>query len=223
VFLLIFSFFKVEAKYQHKVLFWGILGALIMRAIFIAAGISLLHAFEWMIYVFGGFLVFTGIKMAVKQDGDMHLDDNPVLKLVRKMFPVTKEYVGGQFTVVREGKRWLTPMAVVLILIEATDVVFAVDSIPAVLAITTDPFIVYSSNVFAILGLRALYFALSGVMTMFHHLHYGLAVILSYVGVKMIVSHWYKIPTGVSLLVILGVLVISIITSLMWPEKKKSA
>ena len=220
VFLLIFSYFKVPAKYQHEVLFWGIIGALVFRAIFIAVGITLLEHFHWLVYVFGAFLVFTGVKLALEKDKEIHPERNIVLRVFRRIMPVTEQYEGGKFFVKKNGRAWATPLFVVLLVIETTDVIFAVDSIPAILAITKDPFIVYTSNVFAILGLRALYFALAGVMQLFHHLHYGLAVILGFVGLKMIMSDFYKIPVTISLGVIMGVLTLSIVASLVWPKKE---
>lgn len=222
VFLLIFSYFKVPALYQHKVLFWGILGALIMRAIFIAAGVTLIQQFHWIIYVFGAFLVFTGIKMAMQKDKEIHPEKNPVLKLFRRIMPVTQEYEESKFFVRRAGRVLATPLFVVLLVVETTDVVFAVDSIPAILAITHDPFIVYTSNVFAILGLRALYFALAGIMQLFHYLHYGLSAILVFVGVKMLIADIYKIPIGIALAVIAGILLFSVIASLMRPDANAS-
>ncbi len=220
VFIMLFAYFRVPAEYQHKVLFWGILGALVMRAVFIAVGVTLIQKFEWVIYVFGAVLIYSGIKMALEKDKEVHPDHNPILRLFRKAFPVTPQFEGSRFWVRRETGLLATPLMVVLIVVETTDVIFAVDSIPAVLAITQDPFIVYTSNVFAILGLRALYFALAGVMNVFHFLHYGLSVILVFVGVKMIGSHWFKIPIGIALGVVAGVLVISVVASLIWPKKK---
>jgi tellurite resistance protein TerC len=214
VFIIIFSFFHVPASYQHKVLFWGILGALIMRAIFIAAGIALLEKFYWIIYIFGGFLIFTGIKMITGKDKKIEPEKNPVIKLFRKIFPVTPDYVGSSFLISINGKRIATPLFVVLLMIETTDVIFAVDSIPAILAITKDPFIVYTSNVFAILGLRALYFAIAGIIQMFRFLSYGLAAILVFVGAKMMLVDIYKIPIEISLGIVAGILAISIIASI---------
>jgi len=220
VFLLIFSYFRVPASYQHRVLFWGILGALAMRAAFIAAGITLIEKFHWMIYVFGGFLILTGIKMALQKDKEIHPERNPVLRLFRRTVPVTENFEGDRFWVRRAGKLFATPLMVVLLFIEMTDVIFAVDSIPAILAITQNAFLVYTSNVFAILGLRALYFALAGIMQLFHHLHYGLSAILVFVGIKMVVVDIFgKIPTGVSLGVIAVILALSVIASLLWPKK----
>lgn len=218
VFLLVFSYFAVPSKYQHKVLFWGIFGALIMRAIFIAAGLTLINAFHWVIYVFGIFLIYTGFKMAQHKEEEIHPERNFVIKLFRKMMPVTKDYENGKFFTRVDGRLFSTPLFVVLLVVETTDVIFAVDSIPAILAITRDPFIVYSSNVFAILGLRALYFAIAGLMQIFHHLNYGLCVILIFVGVKMLVSSFFEIPSLVALGVITLVLILSIIASLIWPK-----
>ncbi len=220
VFLIIFSYFKVPAKYQHEVLFWGILGALVMRIIFIMLGVALIHKFHWMIYVFGGFLIFTGIKMALEKEKELHPEKNPVLRMFKKIMPVTESYEGAKFFVKRAGRVFATPLFVVLLIVETTDVIFAVDSIPAVLAITSDPFIVYTSNVFAILGLRSLFFALCGFMKMFHLLHYGLAFILIFVGTKMAITDIFKIPIAVSLLVILAALTVSVVASLIWPQKK---
>ena len=219
VFLLIFSFFNVPAQYQHRVLFWGIIGALIFRAIFIALGALLIAKFHAIIYLFGAFLVFTGIKMAWAKDKQIHPERNPVLRLFRKMVAVTADY-RGRHLFVREGGKWLaTPLFIVLILIESSDIIFAVDSIPAIFAVTKDPYIVFTANVFAILGLRSLYFALAGVMKLFHYLHYGLSIILVLVGVKMVLSDIYKIPIGISLGVVGLIITGSIAASLIWPRK----
>jgi len=220
VFLLIFSYFHVPASYQHKVLFWGILGALVMRALFIAGGIALLHYFHWIIYVFGAFLILTGIKLAFEKDKEIHPERNPILKIFRRLMPVTQGYEKEKFFVKKDQKLFATPLFIVLLVIETTDVIFAVDSIPAILAITTDPFIVYTSNVFAILGLRALYFALAGMMQLFHHLHYGLAMILVLVGVKMLIADFYKIPIHIALLLIAAILGLSVIASILWPKRE---
>jgi len=221
VFLIIFSYFKVPQKYQHEVLFWGILGALFMRAAFIAGGIALINHFHWVIYVFGAFLIFTGIKMAFSKEKEVHPEKSLVLRLFNRVIPVKKDYAGDKFFI-RIGARWFaTPLFVVLLIIETTDVIFAFDSIPAILAITRKPFIVYTSNVFAILGLRALYFALAGIMRYFHYLNYGLSLILVFVGVKMLLAGVYKIPIGVSLLVIACILLVSIIISILWPKDKE--
>lgn len=221
VFLLVFSYFQVPPKYQHKVLFWGIFGALVMRFLFIFVGVALLEQFHWIIYVFGGFLVFTGIKLAMEKDKEVHPERNPVLKLTRKIFPTTKRYYGSQFFIYRMGKLIATPLFVVLVVIETTDLVFALDSIPAILAITRDEFIVYSSNAFAILGLRALYFAVSGIMRLFHYLHYGLSLILVFVGIKMLLSEFYHIPTPFALGFIAATLIVSILASIYNPKEEK--
>ncbi len=221
VFVLIFTYFKVPAIYQHKILFWGILGALVFRAIFIFAGVTLINHFAWIIYVFGAFLVFTGIKLVAQKDKEIHPEKNPVLKLFKKFFRVTDKYDDGKFFTVQNSKKVATPLFVVLIMVETTDIIFAVDSIPAILAITHDPFIIYTSNVFAILGLRSLYFALAGLLKLFHYLNYGLAAILVLVGVKMIINHYYAakiISTELSLMLIVGILAASVIASLLKPK-----
>jgi len=219
VFLLIFRFFQVPAIHQHKVLFWGILGALIMRATFIAAGVSLIQRFHWIIYAFGAFLVYSGIKLFFQEEAEIHPEKNPVLRLFRRSVPVTKDYVGNRFFV-RSAGLYATPLFVVLLVVETTDLLFAVDSIPAILAITRDAFIVYTSNVFAILGLRSMYFALAGMMEMFRYLHYGLSLVLISVGAKMLLSHYFEIPTSVALAAVAGVLAISVIASMANPKKK---
>jgi tellurite resistance protein TerC len=219
VFLVIFTYFRVPAEYQHKVLFWGIVGAVIMRAILVTAGVVLIHQVHAIVYVFGGFLIVTGLRMAFSGETEIHPEKNPVLKLLRRMFPVTKRYYGGRFFVRRMGLRAATPLLVVLTVVESTDVVFAVDSVPAVLAITTDPFIVYTSNVFAILGLRALYFVLAGFMQMFHYLKYGLSLILVFVGAKMVASDIVEIPTSIALGIVATILLGSVAVSLFVPKR----
>lgn len=219
VFLLIFSYFRVDSFYQHKILFWGILGALIMRGIFIAVGVTLIQQFHWVIYVFGAFLILTGIKMAFQKDKEIHPERNPALRLFRRFMPVTDHYVQGKFFVQQNGRTFATPLFVVLLVVETTDVIFAVDSIPAILAITLDPFIVYTSNVFAILGLRALYFALAGAMRLFHYLHFGLSSILVFIGIKMLLADIYKIPIFIALSVVAGILIISVVVSVLWFRK----
>ncbi|MGH7927203.1 MAG: TerC family protein [Candidatus Binatia bacterium] len=214
VFLAIFSYFAVDARYQHKILFWGILGALVMRGIFIAVGAALLTSFHWMIYVFGGFLIFTGIKMLRSGDEKLDFERNPLVRWLRGHFRFTNEYHGDKFFVRKDGVLWATPLFLVLCVVEFTDLIFAVDSIPAIFAVTTNPFIVYTSNVFAILGLRALYFLLAGVMEMFHYLKLGLSLVLVFVGVKMVTVEFYKMPIAISLGVIGGILGLSIIASL---------
>jgi len=220
VFIMIFSYFGVEARYQHKVLFWGIVGALVMRAIFIFSGVALINKFHWIVYIFGAFLIITGIRMAVKHDKEVHPERNPFIRLFRSIMPVTPYYDGERFFVKKSGRWYATPLVIVLLVVETTDVMFALDSIPAILAITVDPFIVYSSNVFAILGLRALYFALAGIMKMFEYLHYGLSVILVFVGIKMMISDIYHLPVAVALGVIAAILLTSILASLIRPEKR---
>jgi len=223
VFALLFSYFAVPAQYQHKVLFWGILGALIMRAVMIALGAKLITEFAWIIYVFGVFLIATGIKMIVKRETEIHPENNPLVKLFKRFMPVTPEYHGEKFFIRKEGLLMATPLFVVLLLVEFTDLIFAVDSIPAIFAVTKDPFIVYTSNVFAILGLRSLYFALAGVMDKFHYLKVGLGVVLSFVGVKMLLGHTeWKIDTHLSLGVIVMVLTASVVASLIWPKKPQA-
>ncbi|MCC6865909.1 MAG: TerC family protein [Ignavibacteria bacterium] len=221
VFVLIFSYFKVPALYQHKVLFWGILGALIMRAVFIFAGIALINKFAWIIYVFGIFLIYSGIKLVIQKDKEIHPERNPVLKYFKRFFRVTDKFEGGKFFTVQNFRKTATPLFVVLIIVETTDLIFAVDSIPAILAVTQDPFIVYTSNVFAILGLRSLYFALAGLVKLFHYLHYGLAAILVLVGIKMIINHYYSakiISTELSLITIISILTVSVILSVFKPK-----
>jgi len=220
VFLLVFTYFKVPDEFQHKVLFWGIFGALVMRLIFIFTGVALIERFHWIIYVFGGFLVFTGIKLAMEKDKEVHPERNPVLILVRRFFPTTKNYHGSKFFIRKMGRLIATPLFIVLVVIETTDLVFALDSIPAILAITRDEFIIYSSNAFAILGLRALYFAVSGIMRLFHYLHYGLSLILIFVGIKMLLSDFYHIPTPYALVFIGGTLALSVIASILYPKEE---
>ncbi len=220
VFIMLFSFFNVEPKYQHKVLFWGIIGALIMRAIFIFAGVAIISKFHWVIYIFGAFLVFTGIKMLFHKDEEVAPDKNPLVRLFKKFFPVTDQMHGGKFFVKINAKTFATPLFVVLLIVEFTDLIFAVDSIPAILAISSDTFIIFTSNVFAILGLRALYFALAGITKYFHFLKYGLSAILVFVGLKMVIVDFYKIPITISLLTIMGILALSVILSIIFPQKE---
>jgi tellurite resistance protein TerC len=217
VFLLLFTYFAVPQRYQHAVLFWGILGAVVFRLLFIFAGVALLRRFEWIMYVFGVILIYSGLRMLRQQEGNVHPEKNPVLRFLRKVLPLTSDYEGSKFFV-RRGGLYATPLLVVLIMVETTDLVFAVDSIPAVLAITRDPFIVFTSNMFAILGLRALFFSLAGVMRLFHYLHYGLAFILVFVGVKMLISHWVEIPTLLTLGIVVLTIATCIVASLLWPR-----
>ena len=219
IFILVFRFFNVAAEHQHKVLFWGILGALVMRAIFIVVGIGLIRRFHWITYIFGALLVYSGIKLFRQHEAGIEPQNNPVLRLFRRWVPTTEDYEGDKF-VVRRERLYATPLLAVLLLVEATDLVLATDSIPAVLAITLKPFIVYTSNVFAVLGLRSMYFLLAGMMELFHYLHYGLAAILIFVGAKMLVANYYPIPTLAALGVVAGVLLISVLASLLNPQSQ---
>lgn len=223
VFIMIFSFFQVPAAYQHKVLFWGILGALVMRAIFIFAGVALIERFHFTIYIFGALLLYTGYKMFGHKKVKVDPDKNPLIRLVRRWIPVTGEFHADRFFVRLDGKRYATPLFLVLILVETTDLIFAVDSIPAILAITQDQFIVYTSNVFAILGLRSLYFALAGIANRFWLLSYGLAVVLIFVGLKMLMIDLYKVPIQWSLAIIFVVVALSIILSLKLKPRDQAA
>ena len=220
VIALLFSYFSVPPRYQHKVLFWGILGALVMRATMIAVGAKLIAEFAWIIYVFGAFLILTGIKMIAKQETDIHPEQTFVVRLFRRFIPVTRDYHEGHFFVRQQGALMATPLFIALLVVEFTDLIFAVDSIPAIFAVTRDPFIVYTSNVFAILGLRSLYFALAGVLDKFHYLKFGLGLVLTFVGIKMLLGHSpWRIDTHISLGVIVLILTGSVIASLVWPKK----
>ena len=220
VIILIFSYFHVPSSYQHKVLFLGILGALVMRAIFIFAGIELIHRFHWLIYIFGGFLIITGIRMLFSSDTKIDPEKNFFVRIVRKIIPVTNDYVDDKFFTRVDGALWATPLFLALVVIEATDLIFAVDSIPAILAISEEPFIVYTSNAFAILGLRSLYFALAGIEKYFKYLKYGLALILVFVGSKMAMAQLFKIPVEISLLVIAVILGVSMVASVRKSRKE---
>ena len=216
VFILVFAYFKVPPRYQHRVLFWGIIGAVLMRAAFILVGVGVIARFHWVLYLFGVFLVYTGVRMALpKKDEDIHPDKNIAVRLFRRFFPVATHAEAGTFFVREGGRRMATPLFIVLLVIETTDLVFALDSLPAVLAITKDGFIALTSNIFAILGLRSLYFALNGVMQLFRYLKIGLAIILVFIGVKMLIEHWVEITTAASLGVIGGVLTMSVLLSLL--------
>jgi tellurite resistance protein TerC len=219
VFILIFAYFQVNPRYQHRILFWGIVGAMVLRAMFIFTGVALINKFHWIIYIFGAFLIFTGIRMAMDKGSKIEPDKNLIIKLVKRIFPVTTDHRYGKFFVRIDAKLYATSLFITLIMIEFTDLVFAVDSIPAVLAISKDPFIVYTSNVLAILGLRSLYFALSSIISYFRYLKFGLSAILFLVGVKMCISGIYKIPIGISLGVLVGILALSIILSSVIPAK----
>jgi tellurite resistance protein TerC len=222
VIILILRYFKVAPQYHHKVLFWGIVGAIFMRGLMIGVGAALIHAFDWIFYVFGAFLLFTGIRMAFAQEDPEELSENALVRLSRKFLRITDEFHQDHFTVIKNGLRYFTPLFVVLLTVEFTDLVFAVDSIPAIFAVTDDTFIVFTSNIFAVMGLRSLFFAVAGVMNLFHYLKYGLSLILSFIGVKMIIQNWYHVPIDVALGVIAGVLGISIVASMMFPEKPKA-
>ncbi len=223
VIILIFSYFQVPASYQHRVLFWGILGALVMRGIFIFAGVELIARFHWLIYIFGAFLVYTGIKIV--SSGDMKIDPekNPVIKLARRFFSVTEKFEGDKFFVKIDGKKWATPLFLVLVLIESTDLIFAVDSIPAILAVSDDAFIVYTSNVFAILGLRSLYFALAGIERYFKYLKFGVSAILIFVGIKMAIIDFYKIPIEISLAFIFIALSLATLASMIFVSHEQES
>lgn len=222
VIILILRYFKVAPQYHHKVLFWGIVGAIFMRGLMIGVGAALIHAFDWIFYVFGAFLLFTGIRMAFAQEDPEELSENALVRLSRKFLRITDEFHQDHFTVIKDGLRYFTPLFVVLLTVEFTDLVFAVDSIPAIFAVTDDTFIVFTSNIFAVMGLRSLFFAVAGVMNLFHYLKYGLSLILSFIGVKMIIQNWYHMPIDIALGVIAGVLGISIVASMMFPEKPKA-
>jgi tellurite resistance protein TerC len=219
VFILIFKTFGVPSTYQRPVLLWGILGAMVLRAAFILAGAALLSRFEWLLYVFGAFLIYTGGKILLGKDVETHPEHNPVLKLFGKVFPVVRHFGDGKFIVKHRGRWYATALLPVLLVVEATDVVFAVDSIPAIFAVTRDPFIVFTSNIFAILGLRALYFVLKAIMDAFRFLKVGLGLVLVFVGAKMCTERWVHVPAEISLLVVVGLLGISVAASLLWPEK----
>jgi tellurite resistance protein TerC len=221
VFLVLFSYFAVPAPLQHRVLFWGIVGALLMRAGFIMAGAALIQQFHWVIYIFGAFLVFTGIKLlAAREGGDIHPERNLILRLFRKVVPSVPDYQGPRFSIRKAGRRYATPLLMVLVVIEATDIVFAVDSIPAIFAVTTDPFIVFTSNIFAILGLRALYFLLAGMLGKFRYLKVGLGLVLAFVGAKMLLAGAFHVPIAVSLGVVAGLLGLSVAASLLFPRDR---
>ncbi|WP_192821453.1 TerC family protein [Rufibacter sp. LB8] len=220
VFILIFNFFHVPSAVQHKILFWGVLGALFFRAIFILVGVALIAKFHFIIYILGGFLIFTGIKMAfTNNDEEIDPEANPVVKFVSRYIPITNKMYGDKFFVKIDKTRFATPLFLVLIMVETTDIVFAADSIPAILAISKDPFIVYTSNVFALLGLRALYFALAGIMQLFHYLHYGLSLILVFIGAKLVLSDIYHLDMRIALGVVAFILTMSVVLSLIFPKK----
>jgi tellurite resistance protein TerC len=222
VFVLIFMYFKVPSTYQHKVLFWGIIGAQVMRGLLIGLGVALIAKFHWIIYLFGAFLVITGVKMGFqKEEMEVHPERNILVRLVKKFIPVTSGYHGSRFFLKLEGRRYATLLFIVVLVVETTDLLFALDSIPAIFAITTDPFIVYTSNIFALLGLRSLYFALAGLMNLFHYLKIGLSIVLTFVGVKMLLVEIFPIPIGITLAIVGGVILLSVAASIYWPVKKE--
>lgn len=223
VFVMLFTYFAVPAAYQHRVLFWGVLGALVMRGALILAGAALIQRFEWILYLFGVFLIYTGIRMAFMSNDEVEPENNPVVRWVRRFLPITEEYEGQSFLVRRAGVLMATPLLLVLIVVETTDLMFALDSIPAIFAVTQDPFIVFTSNVFAILGLRSLYFLLAGMMDKFHYLKLGLATVLTFVGVKMVTHEIFHISTGLSLAIVAAVLTLSVVASLLFPARTESS
>jgi len=223
VFIIIFSYFAIPAENQPTVLLWGVLGAVVMRFIFIFAGIKLINAFSWMMFVFGAILIFTAVKMLVNRGGNFNPGENIAFKIIKKIFPFKEDYRGGNFFTVENGRRFATPLLAAVAVVEVTDLIFAVDSIPAVLSITRDTFIVYTSNIFAVIGLRSLYFLLNGMADKFPYLKYGIAAILAFVGVKMIVANWFHISTPLSLGVVVGILLLPIAASYIFPPKNIKA
>jgi len=222
VFLLIFMYFKVPTQYQHKVLFWGIIGAQVMRGLLIGLGVTLIMKFHWILYLFGIFLVFTGVKMAFQDEAaEVRPERNILVRIFKRFVPVTSGYHGSRFFLKLDGRRYATLLFIVVLVVETSDLLFALDSIPAIFAITTDPFIVYTSNIFAILGLRSLYFALAGLMNLFHYLRIGLAIVLTFVGLKMLLAAVFPIPIVITLVIVGGVIALSILASLMWPKTEK--
>lgn len=222
VFIVIFSYFSVPKHAQHKVLFWGVLSAIVFRALFIVAGAALISRFHWILYLLGAFLVFTAVKLAIQKETEVHPEHNPLIRLARKIFPVTKDYVGEKFIVRQNGKQYMTPLLLVLLMIESTDIAFATDSIPAIFAITRDTFIIYTSNIFAILGLRSLYFVVAGFMKQFRFLKYGLSIVLGFIGVKMLIEPWFKVPILMSLGAVFSIITISILVSILFQKKTES-
>ena len=214
VFVVIFTAFGVEKAYQHRVLFWGILGALILRGILITFGVVMIERFFWVAYIFGAFLIYTGFKIAFQKESEPHPEKNPILRLARKILPITKRNYLGKFMLRRSGKFVFTPLFLVLIVVETTDLVFALDSVPAIFGITHDPFVIYTSNVFAIMGLRSLYFLLARAMGKFHFLQHALSVILVFIGVKMVIAHYFEVPIVISLAVVIGLLALAVVASL---------
>ncbi len=220
VIALIFAYFAVPLQYQHRVLFWGILGALLMRGVMIWLGTELITHFHWTLYIMGAFLVVTGIKMIFAGDEAVHPERNPVIRLVQKFFPVSKSFDGQRFLTVLDGRKALTPLALVLVMVETTDLIFAVDSIPAIFAVTQKPFVVFTSNVFAILGLRSLFFVLAGALDYFRYLKFGLSVVLIFIGAKMLLASWYKITNGLSLIVVAGIIAATMLASIVSAQRE---
>jgi tellurite resistance protein TerC len=222
VFLLIFMYFKVPTQYQHKVLFWGIIGAQVMRGLLIGLGVTLIVKFHWILYVFGIFLVFTGVKMAFQDEAaEVRPERNVLVRMFKRFVPVTSGYHGSRFFLKHDGRRFATLLFIVVLVVESSDLLFALDSIPAIFAVTTDPFIVYTSNIFAILGLRSLYFALAGLMNLFYYLRIGLAIVLTFVGLKMLLAGVYPISIVLTLVIVGGVILLSVLASLKWPKQEK--
>ena len=222
VFLLIFMYFKVPRQYQHKVLFWGIIGAQVMRGLLIGLGVTLIMKFHWILYLFGIFLVFTGVKMAFQDEAaEVRPERNILVRMFKRFVPVTSGYHGSRFFLKHDGRRYATLLFIVVLVVESSDLLFALDSIPAIFAITTDPFIVYTSNIFAILGLRSLYFALAGLMNLFHYLRIGLAIVLTFVGLKMLLAGVFPLSIVLTLVIVGGVILLSVLASLKWPKQEK--
>jgi tellurite resistance protein TerC len=219
VIVLIFEYFAVPKSSQHRVLFYGILGALVMRGVFIAVGTALLASFHWVIYLFGVLLIVTGVRMGLKREEEFDGESNPVVRLTRRFIPLTPDFHGNRFFIAEGSRSLATPLLLVLVIVEVTDLAFAIDSIPAVFGVTRDPFLVFTSNIFAVLGLRSLYFLLAAIVDRFHLLQYGLAIILTFIGVKMVIEPWFEIGIVVSLAVVLGVLTVSVVASLLWPRQ----
>ncbi|MCX6271621.1 MAG: TerC/Alx family metal homeostasis membrane protein [Bacteroidetes bacterium] len=222
IMILIFTAFGIQPRYYHRILFWGILGAVIMRFIFIFLSATLIQRFEWILYLFGAFLVFTGVQMFIERNKEKKVktEDHPMVKFSSRFFKVKSDYKGSKFFLKEHRQLWITPLFIVLLVIEFTDLIFAVDSVPAIFAVTKDPYIVFFSNIFAILGLRSLFFVVSNVMQKFHYLKEGLSVLLTFIGVKMLVAHWVNIPTSYSLLVVIGILAVAIFASVLFPKQK---
>ncbi|MEJ7554964.1 MAG: TerC family protein [Aquificaceae bacterium] len=222
VFILIFSYFKIPEEYRHKVLFWGVLGAIVFRAIFIFAGLELIKHFHWVVYIFGVILIVSAIKLLTTEEKEFHPEQTLVYRIAKRLIPLRPHNGDGRFFIKEGGRLYATPMFLALVFVESSDIMFAIDSVPAILAISKDPFVVYTSNIFAILGLRSLYFAAAGILPLFHYLHYGLSFILGFIGVKMLLSEFYKIPVEVSLLLIGSAIFLSVVASLVVKKKESN-